>query len=259
MDDLQQAFAHVPWWVPLIVLVALCTGILIAADLRDWTWPTTKLFLMAVTLIIGLTGVAGQFEKLRLRRLLATTRGLDELRLLSWTAFEQLVLAAYRESGWGGSLTRPGADGGVDVILEKGGDKVFVQCKHWKSRNVGVESIRALKGSMATEGVTKGIFVTTGSFSHEAQRYAHSSGITTVDGPGVLELVRGVYRPKVADIVGASSETIKSPLAVSIPTAAAAPPCPRCESVMVMRQGPRGAFWGCPQFPRCRGTVNITE
>lgn len=43
----------------------------------------------------------------------------------------------------------------------------------------------------------------------------------------------------------------------------AAPPCPKCKSPMLLRtarSGPNvGAqFWGCPNYPRCRGTVKVT-
>jgi hypothetical protein len=41
-----------------------------------------------------------------------------------------------------------------------------------------------------------------------------------------------------------------------------APACPRCASAMVIRAAKRGAkagsrFWGCPSYPRCRGTREI--
>ena len=41
------------------------------------------------------------------------------------------------------------------------------------------------------------------------------------------------------------------------------PPCPRCGATMVLRdvkrEGPRQGerFWGCPSFPRCRGTRDL--
>lgn len=35
------------------------------------------------------------------------------------------------------------------------------------------------------------------------------------------------------------------------------PPCPLCHSAMVLRNSKSGnEFWGCPKFPRCRGTRN---
>lgn len=33
--------------------------------------------------------------------------------------------------------------------------------------------------------------------------------------------------------------------------------CPHCGSKMLKRSGKRGQFWGCSQFPRCKGTRNI--
>lgn len=41
-----------------------------------------------------------------------------------------------------------------------------------------------------------------------------------------------------------------------------APSCPACGSLMVKREAKRGAragghFWGCAEYPKCRGTVQI--
>ena len=33
-----------------------------------------------------------------------------------------------------------------------------------------------------------------------------------------------------------------------------APNCPLCNFPMARRNGPSGPFWGCHQFPRCKGT-----
>lgn len=37
------------------------------------------------------------------------------------------------------------------------------------------------------------------------------------------------------------------------------PLCPLCKQTMEIRTGKRGDFWGCGQFPDCRGTRNIPE
>ncbi len=36
-----------------------------------------------------------------------------------------------------------------------------------------------------------------------------------------------------------------------------APLCPKCGSPMIKRTGPRGEFWGCSTFPKCKGTRNL--
>lgn len=35
------------------------------------------------------------------------------------------------------------------------------------------------------------------------------------------------------------------------------PFCPRCGSMMEIRTGRYGEFWGCMSFPRCRGSEDI--
>ena len=30
--------------------------------------------------------------------------------------------------------------------------------------------------------------------------------------------------------------------------------CPECKTKMVPRNGQYGKFWGCPRFPKCKGT-----
>jgi predicted RNA-binding Zn-ribbon protein involved in translation (DUF1610 family) len=62
----------------------------------------------------------------------------------------------------------------------------------------------------------------------------------------------------------AKTEGVKEPSggkAVVANADAVAPACPRCGASMVLRTAKTGKnagerFWGCPQFPRCRGIVN---
>jgi len=35
------------------------------------------------------------------------------------------------------------------------------------------------------------------------------------------------------------------------------PECPDCTERLVPRYGPRGHFWGCPDYPDCTGTENL--
>lgn len=37
------------------------------------------------------------------------------------------------------------------------------------------------------------------------------------------------------------------------------PNCPECSELMVRRNGKYGKFWGCPNFPRCRGTRSMNN
>ena len=36
-----------------------------------------------------------------------------------------------------------------------------------------------------------------------------------------------------------------------------APKCPECESLMQLREGKYGKFWGCPAYPMCDGIQKL--
>lgn len=40
---------------------------------------------------------------------------------------------------------------------------------------------------------------------------------------------------------------------------ASTPRCPRCKSRMALRDGAYGEFWGCVNYPPCRGTRQLSE
>jgi hypothetical protein len=46
----------------------------------------------------------------------------------------------------------PQADGGIDLKLVRGTERVIVQCKHWLTRPVPVQSVRELLGVVTAEG-----------------------------------------------------------------------------------------------------------
>jgi restriction system protein len=167
---------------------------------------------------------------------------------LDWSAFEQWVTEAYRRQGYVVQATAGGADGGVDLVLERGGEKTYVQCKHWQQRRVDVRPIRELYGVMTAGKAQRGAIVITGSFTAAARSEAHGKPISLVDGSDLLGLLGS---PPDTVAFKATGDTREEPTA--------APPCPRCGSPMVVRQAKRGdrpgtMFLGCVRFPECRGT-----
>jgi restriction system protein len=178
------------------------------------------------------------------RTLFDRQSGIESIRSLSWQTFERMVGEGYRRLGYEVQVTPAGADGGVDLILTKDGLRTDVQCKQWRTQVVPVELVRQLKGAMAAADVEKGIFVSSGRFTTDAQAFAEKAGITTVDGPALERLVSGLQRGP-ARVDALSRNDLRG--------------CPRCGSTMVRRTSRRGGhkgedFLGCSRFPACRGT-----
>lgn len=90
-----------------------------------------------------------------------TAELLQQLRSIDWFQFEKLVALAYQKLGY--TVTRRGGanpDGGIDLVIEKDGQISAVQCKQWKTWNVGVKAVREFLGALTHADIQKGIFIT---------------------------------------------------------------------------------------------------
>jgi restriction system protein len=200
-----------------------------------------------VPLVLG-AGAVFSFIASRKPRLLhkqvACNPAPSALESMSWVDFEQLVAETFKRKGYQVKLRgRAGPDGGVDIELCQGNDKYLVQCKQWKTVQVGVGVVRELYGVMAAEGAVGGFVVASGSFTRDAKAFAEGRSIELVDAR------------KLRRLIGGHQATKPEPVVPTVTT----PACPLCGSHMVervVRGGPKAGnkFWGCSQYPRCRGT-----
>lgn len=113
--------------------------------------------------------------------------------------FEQVVLDVLQQMGYGGSrddaaqrLGRSG-DEGVDGVIREdklGLDLIYVQAKKW-TNTVGRPDIQRFVGALHGQRATKGVFITTSSFSRDAIGYADSVSprVILVDGPELADLM----------------------------------------------------------------------
>lgn len=87
-----------------------------------------------------------------------------------------------------GQSTKKAGDGGIDGIINGdrlGLDSIYIQAKRWKDTVVGRPEIQKFSGALDTPGATKGIFITTSTFTKEAKEYAkniNNKKIVLIDG-----------------------------------------------------------------------------
>ena len=127
------------------------------------------------------------------QHLLNSRSDIDSIRDLSWADFELLIGEAFRRRGYsveerGGG----GADGGVDLVLHMGGEKILVQCKQWKSRQMGVNVVRELYGVMVHEKAARAIVAISCEFTQEAKGFARGKPLERLNGPALYRLVSQV-------------------------------------------------------------------
>lgn len=94
--------------------------------------------------------------------------------------FEQIVVDVITSMGYGGSRQEAGkaigksGDEGIDGIINEdrlGLDTIYLQAKRWENP-VGRPEIQKFVGALAGQQANKGIFITTSSFTREAEEYA---------------------------------------------------------------------------------------
>lgn len=115
--------------------------------------------------------------------------------------FERLVVELLVKMGYGGSLrdaaqvVGKSGDGGIDGIIKEdklGLAAIYIQAKRWNDKTVGRPDVQQFAGALAGNKATKGIFITTSSFTKEAVEFAKSvsnSKIVLIDGDELAELM----------------------------------------------------------------------
>jgi restriction system protein len=126
---------------------------------------------------------------------------LDRVRAAPAEFFERLIVSLLLAMGYGGSAQDAGraigksGDDGVDGVVDQdalGLDRVYIQAKRYAASNtVGSSAIRDFFGSLDRHKASKGLFVTTSSFTNSARETADylSKRIVLIDGDLLAKLM----------------------------------------------------------------------
>ena len=126
---------------------------------------------------------------------------LDQIKNISPSAFENLILQVLAKMGYGGGDEKrikgvsPGPDGGIDGTIDEdklGLDQIYIQAKRYSENTVGRPNIQGFLGAMTGGGCKKGVFVTSSTFTNEAKRFAENLSdvrLVLIDGVALAELM----------------------------------------------------------------------
>jgi restriction system protein len=231
------------WFAPRVSERSGCTvpvfsaGILaiVAPVLLHWI-PVWYAFLeMALIPVAAFIGTAYLVQMLRQ----ATRRHLldwaSDLRRLDADEFEWFMHELFQREGY--QVTKVGSqhhgDGNIDLILERDGDRVIVQCKRWAARFVGPGDVRAFAGTFPRRGdVTGRTFVALSDFTDDARKAAELADVTLLNGRELVERFEKVRRTE---------------------------PCPRCGTPMLLDRSIHGFWLRCPRFGSgCTGKRDLS-
>lgn len=116
---------------------------------------------------------------------------LQKVKSIDPRKFEELVVKLLGKMGYGAqiessaSVTQYVKDGGIDGIIKEdklGLDTIYIQAKRWDNV-VTVKEIRSFAGSLDEVGGSKGVFITTSSFTKDALAFSpKNKKIILIDG-----------------------------------------------------------------------------
>jgi restriction system protein len=124
---------------------------------------------------------------------------LQRLKNCSPTFFERLVVEVIVKMGYGGTRKDAGkavgksGDGGIDGIIKEdklGLDAIYIQAKRWEN-TVGRPEIQKFIGALAQQRAKKGLFITTASFSADADDCVSriEAKVVLIDGETLAQLM----------------------------------------------------------------------
>tara|TARA_B100000959_G_scaffold253911_1_gene285194 strand:- start:82 stop:1017 length:936 start_codon:yes stop_codon:yes gene_type:complete len=124
----------------------------------------------------------------------------SHIKALNPYDFQDLVAALLRAMGYFTPFISPkGRDGGIDIIayqdpLGSKSPRIKVQVKHRPEASIAVDDIRGLTGLLNKDGDI-GLFVTSGRFTSESERFSRDSHIhiKLIDGSTLIDLWMEFY------------------------------------------------------------------
>lgn len=252
--SLLLAFSYLPWWASVVAGIVVYIGLtyVLPALVTD-----NQILVMVVgagksvaiwfSLLFLIPAVTSIYRRRKRKQLVEHQASIQTLRETSWSDFEVLVGEVFRRKGFTVQENMSGgADGGIDLLLMKDGERHIVQCKQWRKSKVGVPIVREMFGVLKASSAKTVYVVISGHFTKEAIAFTADLPITLINGDELLALTAEVQ----------SSEKIKPDLQNSPVNQ-----CPKCDSELVKRVAKKGVnkgneFLGCSSFPKCRYIQN---
>ncbi|MDD3408896.1 MAG: restriction endonuclease [Candidatus Pacebacteria bacterium] len=163
------------------------------------------------------------------------------LKSLHPKEFEEFITFLFSKLGYQSEAVGASHDGGIDVVVKKDGKISYIQCKKYISSQVSVSALRDFYGAIANKLTdTKSFFITTNSFTLEAEKFAEDKLIELIDGFTLLKYIKmaGILKEEIPD-----SDSV----------------CPRCGGNLILRKGRYGEFYGCSNYPICKYIKKIKK
>ncbi|WP_379135249.1 restriction endonuclease [Paenibacillus sp. sgz500958] len=197
--------------------------------------------ILGVAIVISIMGYIGNKRAERLKK-----SGIADIDKMDGVQFEKYLGHLLRAQGYKAEVTKAAGDFGADLLIQKDGKKIVVQAKRY-SKNVGIKAVQEAQASIAHYGAAEAWVISNSDYTTAAYDLANSNRVKLINREALIEM-----------ILAMNQGSVPTPKAVIMESPADEVICPKCGSKLVLRSGPKGQFYGCSRFPKCRHIRSIT-
>ncbi len=185
------------------------------------------------------------FMRVRQRQEKLKQSGIADIDQMNGFQFEKYLKHLFAFQGYKVTVTQAIGDYGADLVLKKNEKTIVVQAKRY-SNSVGIDAVQQAVAAINHYHAQEAWVVTNSRFTEPAITLALSNNVKLIARDDLIEMIlnmQGNKAPSPKNIIESTPHNEKK--------------CDRCGSDMVLRKGPRGPFYGCSRFPKCRFTRQL--
>jgi restriction system protein len=131
-------------------------------------------------------GIIAAWRQLRAPSPARLAEALQAAGAMSWRDFSGAIEQGFARQGY--AVTRLNSPA-ADFKLDKGGRITLVSCKRWKAASQGLEPLRDLLAAQAAQGAQHSIYISLGSVTDNARRFAQTQGIVLLSENELAQLI----------------------------------------------------------------------
>jgi restriction system protein len=169
-----------PWWISFALVAAIA---LAARALLPEPYVVFGVIGGFPFLVIG---IIAAWRQLRAPSPARLAESLQAAAGMSWREFSSAVEQAFGRQGY--AVTRLNSPA-ADFKLDKGGRVTLVSCKRWKAASHGLEPLRDLVAAQAAQEAQGSIYISLGSVTDNARRFAQTQGIVLLSENDLAQLL----------------------------------------------------------------------
>ena len=210
-------------------------------DPQDYIIIVEQFIALSFAIIIGALIIIISIKKARQNKYLNS--GINIVDKMEGKEFEKFLSAHFENLGYKVELTPDSNDYGADLVIKKDGIKTVLQAKRYKDK-VGITAIQQIVAAINYYGADKGVVISNNFFTKNAYTLAKKNNVELWDRKKLIQIMSKSNGKVIADKVFNQSANDMI--------------CPKCGNKLVIRNGSRGKFIGCSNFPKCKYTRNIS-